>query len=111
MKTIIKKTNNFTKRDEFNIKAGARALKEANGMDITVKGACVGEDLDKDGKPVSACALVTDKGAYTGISATAIDLTESIIDMINEDEQPLVIHIETRKSNNGRDYITFSIVG
>lgn len=109
MKHITTQSNNFVTKDRFNIKAGAKALKEAVGEKLEVTKACIGEDTDKDGNPVKAGAIITDKGAYTTISATAVDLIADLIDMIDEGEEKLIVMVESRKSNNDRDYLVLSI--
>lgn len=113
MKEIIKATENFSVKDKFNIKAGAQSLKVAVGETLTVKSACIGTDANQDGEQVSAGAIITtDNKAYTTISATAVDLIDSLIDLLNDDSVPDEINIlvESRKSNSGRDYLVMSLV-
>lgn len=110
MKQITSMTNNFETRDKFNIKAGAKSLKDAVGEKLVVKKACIGLDTDKDGMEVTAGAIITDKGAYTSISATAIDLISDLIDMIDEGEEDLAVMVESRTSIGGRDYLVLSLV-
>lgn len=109
MKQITSMTNNFETRDKFNIKAGAKSLKDAVGEKLVVKKACIGLDTDKDGTEVTAGAIITDKGAYTTISATAVDLISDLIDMIDDGED-LTVMVESRTSNGGRDYLVLSLV-
>lgn len=103
-------TNNFETRDKFNIKAGAKSLKDAVGEKLVVKKACIGLDTDKDGTEITAGAIITDKGAYTSISATAIDSISDLIDMIDDGEDELAVMVESRTSNGGRDYLVLSLV-
>lgn len=110
MKQITSMTNNFETRDKFNIKAGAKSLKDAIGEKLVVKKACIGLDTDKDGNEVTAGAMITDKGAYTTISATAVDLISDLIEMIDDGEEDLTVMIESRTSNNDRDYLVLSLV-
>lgn len=110
MKQITSQTNNFETKDKFNIKAGAKSLKDAIGEKLIVRKACVGLDTDKDGKEVTAGAIITDKGAFTSISATAVDLISDLIDMIDEGEMELTVMVESRTSNGGRDYLVLSLV-
>lgn len=110
MKQITSMTNNFETRDKFNIKAGAKSLKDAVGEKLVVKKACIGLDTDKDGTEVTAGAIITDKGAYTSISATAVDLISDLIDMIDDGETDLAVMVESRTSNGGRDYLVLSLV-
>lgn len=110
MKQITLQTNNFETRDKFNIKAGAKSLKDAVGEKLMVEKACIGLDTDKDGVEVKAGAIITDKGAYTSISATAVDLISDLIEMINDGEEDLAVMVESRTSNGGRDYLVLSLV-
>lgn len=110
MKQITSMTNNFETRDKFNIKAGAKSLKDAVGEKLVVKKACIGLDTGKDGTEVTAGAIITDKGAYTSISATAVDLISDLIDMIDDGEEDLAVMVESRTSNGGRDYLVLSLV-
>lgn len=111
MKQITSMTNNFETRDKFNIKAGAKSLKNAVGEKLVVKKACIGLDIDKDGTEVTAGAIITDKGAYTTISATVVDLISDLIEMIDDDgEDELTVMVESRTSNGGRDYLVLSLV-
>lgn len=110
MKQITSMTNNFETRDKFNIKAGAKSLKDAVGEKLVVKKACIGLDTDKDGTEVTAGAIITDKGAYTSISATAVDLISDLIDMIDDGEEDLAVMVESRTSSGGRDYLVLSLV-
>ena len=42
MKQITLSTTDFTAKDKFNIKAGAKALKDAIGQKLVVTKACIG---------------------------------------------------------------------
>jgi len=112
MKKVTKSTSKFGAIELFNIKAGAHSLKEAIGKTIEIRMACVGEDTNANNEPVSAAALITSDGiAYTTISATAVDLIDSLIDIIEDNSTPetIKVKVETRKSNAGRDFIVLSI--
>lgn len=110
MKQITSMTNNFETRDKFNIKAGAKSLKDTVGEKLVVKKACIGLDTDKDGTEVTAGAIITDKGAYTSISTTAVELISDLIEMIDDGEDELTVMVESRTSNGGRDYLVLSLV-
>lgn len=110
MKTITLQTKDFGTIDKFNIKAGAKSLKDAVGESLTVTKACVGRDVDSDGVEVDAAAIITDKGAYTTISATAVELITDLIEIIDEMGDAEVL-VESRKSNGGRDYLVLTLVG
>lgn len=118
MKEITNKSGNFTTKDKFNIKAGAHSLKDAVGDTLSVRSACIGKDTDADDLDVIAGAIVTDKGAYTTISATAVDLIVDLISLIDESIEEgndangfhAEVLVESRKSNAGRDYLVLTLV-
>lgn len=103
-------TKNFGTVDKFNIKAGAKSLKDAVGKTLIVTKACVGKDVDIEGKEVDTGAIITDDGAYTTISPTAVELIVDLIDILEESGEAEVI-VEARKSNGGREYLVLTLVG
>ena len=110
MKTISANTKNFGTIDKFNIKAGTKSLKDAVGQTLVVTKACVGRDTDSEGNEVDAAALITDNGAFTTISATAVELITDLVEIIDEMGDAEIL-VESRKSNGGRDYLVLTLVG
>lgn len=110
MKTITISTKNFGTIDKFNIKAGAKSLKDVAGQTLVVTKACVGRDKDSEGNEVDAAAIITDTGAFTTISATAVELITDLVEIIDEMGDAEIL-VESRKSNGGRDYLVLSLVG
>lgn len=108
MKTIFKQTNNITAVDKFNMKM-CKSLQTAVGETLTVTKAAIGEDADKDGEVVQTACIITDKGAYGTISATAMDLVDSLIDMLEEVGEPITVKVESRKTQNNREYLVLVI--
>ena len=69
----------------------------------------IGEDADKDGLVVQTACIITDEGAYGTISATAMDLIDSLIDMLEEIGEPITVRVESRKTQNNREYLVLVI--
>lgn len=108
MKTIFKQTSNITAVDKFNMKI-CKSLHTAVGKSLTVTKAAIGEDADKDGEVVQTACIITDESAYGTISATAIDLVDSLIDMLEEIGEPITVRVESRKTQNNREYLVLVI--
>lgn len=109
MKSILKTTDNFNKIDEFNTKM-TLSLKDVAGQTLTVTKVAVGKDLDQDGKEVAAAALIAEEGIYGTISNTVIDLSETLIDIIDE-SGAVKVRVDSRRANNGRDYLALTLIG
>ena len=108
MKTIFKQTSNITAVDKFNMKM-CKSLQTAVGKSLTVTKAAIGEDADKDGLVVQTACIITDEGAYGTISATSMDLIDSLIDMLEEVGEPITVRVESRKTQNNREYLVLVI--
>lgn len=108
MKTIFKQTSNITAVDRFNMKM-CKSLQTAVGQSLTVTKAAIGEDADKDGDVVQTACIITNEGTYGTISATAMDLIDSLIDMLEEIGEPITVRVETRKTQNNREYLVLVI--
>lgn len=108
MKTIFKQTSNITAVDKFNMKM-CKSLQTAVGKSLTVTKAAIGEDADKDGLVVQTACIITNEGAYGTISATAMDLVDSLIDMLEEIGEPINVRVESRKTQSNREYLVLVI--
>ena len=108
MKTIFKQTSNITAVDKFNMKM-CKSLQTAVGKTLTVTKAAIGEDDNKDGLVVQTACIITDEGAYGTISATAMDLVDSLIGMLEEIGEPITVRVESRKTQNNREYLVLVI--
>lgn len=108
MKTIFKQTSNLTYVDYFNMKM-CKSLQSLVGESVTVTKAAIGEDADKDGEVVQTGCIITNEGAFGTISPTAIDLIDSLIDILNESGQPITVRVEARKTQNNREYLVLVI--
>ena len=103
------KTKNVTTRDLFNV-GGSIALQTVK-TPITVTGAAIGEGSpDKEGVTHTVGYLFTKEGCYCTISSTAIRSIEDLIDIMDaEDMKEVVIAVNSRLSNSGREFITLSM--
>ena len=108
MKTIFKQTSNITAVDKFNMKM-CKSLQTAVGKSLTVTKAAIGEDADKDGVVVQTACIITNEGVYGTISTTAMDLVDSLIDMLEENGEPITVRVEARKTQNNREYLVLVI--
>ena len=108
MKTIFKQTSNITAVDKFNMKM-CQSLQTVVGETVIVSKAAIGEDVDKDGEVVQTASIITDKGVYGTISPTAMDLVDSLIDMLEEVGEPITVKVESRKTQNNREYLVLVI--
>lgn len=108
MKTIDMATNGWSKRDSFNAKA-AQSLNEIAGKVITVKKLAIGTDLDENAQDITTATFITEEGVFGTISATAINMCEDLVGIIDE-EGAQKVKINMRKSNGGRDYIVLELV-
>lgn len=98
----------MTKRELFNAKNSGKKI-EAN---MTIKVVSVGqfEDTDRDGKPVTATALVADNGdVYTCISATVASSAELLGEIIAE-EGAVDVKVIEGTSSNGRKFFQLQII-
>lgn len=103
------KTKNVTAKDLFNV-GGSIALLTVKDP-ITVTGAAIGDGSpDKDGVTHTVGYLFTKDACYCTISATAIRSIEDLITLMDaEDIKEVVIVVNTRLSNSGREFITLSM--
>lgn len=110
-KTIITKTENFTRKMAINIGTSI-ALQDKAGQKITgiVAGAVV-TDIDREtGEEKQVAVLVDASGmSYSAISATVLQQMDDIIELIDDGEDFDVI-VVSRKSKGGRDFITLNVV-
>lgn len=122
-KTITKKTDLWNMKDKMNL-TSAFTLEElcASGDLVVIDKAALLEVENEDGTIQKSFALHTIDGRYyVGISATAYDQVEDIIDYLIDlqndlgqevaNEEDLVgVKAVKRKSKAGRDYIVLEIV-
>lgn len=111
MRTIENQTNNFTKRDAINVRNGS-ALKDHGGEEIEIVKVCTGTDVDEETGDVKRFgAFITTSGdCLTFISENAIETALELIEIINEEENPVSCRVVIRKSNGGREFIAIILL-
>lgn len=110
-KTIITKTENFTRKMAINIGTSI-ALQDKAGQKITdIAAAAVVTDIDRETGEEKQVAILVDGGgmSYSAISATVLQQMDDIIELIDDGEDFDVI-VVSRKSKGGRDFITLNVV-
>lgn len=98
----------MTKVELFNAKSCGQKLEK--GMTIEVKAIGSFDDVDKDGNPVKASALVASNGdVYTAISSTIYNSLE-MLDEILKEQGTVTVEVIESNSNNGRAFKQLKIV-
>lgn len=100
----IKKANNFTAKDNFNI-VGAETLESVKGNIINVTGCAFGTDVSTETGEVVETGYLKDSNGkiYSTISPTALQSITVLVDM--ELGDGIEIAVESRKSKGGREFI------
>ena len=103
---------NFTAKDKINSRTGV-TLEKVKGTKLTVIG--YGEFERSDAKEtdvtVTVGAIVTTDGIYTTISKTAREAMNDVVDYVTDENlDSCVIEVGSRISNNGREFLTISLV-
>lgn len=111
MRTVGNSTKNFTRRDAINVRNGS-ALKEHAGEEISITKVCVGTDVDEEsGDTKRFGAFITESGeCLTFISENAIETAAELIEIINEEENPVSCRVDVRKSKGGREFIALLLL-
>lgn len=111
MRTVENSTNNFTKRDAINVHNGS-ALKDHGGEEIVIAKVCVGNDVDEETGDVKRFgAFITASGdCLTFISENAIETAAELIEIINEEDNPVSCRVDVRKSKGGREFIALILL-
>lgn len=102
------KTEGFSAKDEFN-SASATPIKMAKNAIITVTDIMVKDKLpDEDGKVDTVGYLKAEDGTiYATISATVIEQLMSLVDILKEGPQNILVVPKT--SNGGREYFMLEL--
>lgn len=110
-RTLIKATNNFTKRDLLNSKSGISLQDFSSNGDFPVTAAAIIEVVDEEtGDIQNVTTLVTpDKDYVTSISQNIYETTQELIDIINE-EGEVSVSVRKAKSKGGRDFLSMIIL-
>lgn len=100
----IKKANNFTAKDNFNI-IGATTLDSAKDTIINVIGCAYGKDISTETGEIVETGYLKDSNGkiYSTISPTALQSIVVLADM--DIANGVEIAVESRKSKGGREFI------
>lgn len=110
MRSITRKTNSWTSRDQYNSTLG-KSLQEAAGSTVEVKAMALGDDIDREtGEPKKTCYIVAKDGtAYSAISSTAYEQVSALIDMMDDGED-ITLRVTMRPNKTGkREYIALEL--
>lgn len=104
-------TENFSKRDMANARNGYSFKDLEKPCNITIVAAARTEDTDDETGEIKKVTVfkTAENEYYTGISDSIYENTELLEELINE-EGPVQIRINERKSNAGRDFLTMIIL-
>lgn len=108
---IINQSNNFTKRDMVNSKAGY-PLQDFDGSKMEIKNvkAAAMTEVVEDGEKKEVSIIVTDDNQYyTSISSTIYDSMPDIIDIL-DDETKVDLRIIKRESKSGREFLSVIVL-
>lgn len=121
MRKIISATANWKLLDNISLASAGTFQSLVDGEPIKVAKAALIDTEDKDGDLKHASAIKTFDGRYFVSIGTAIhdqisDLVDAINDFYEEDaevkydeESAYVIHIESRKTKSGRDFLVLVV--
>lgn len=110
MRNMVMKSEGFTNKDSINSRNG-EALQDSTG-EIIVRAAAMMEvdDEDGEGKKTVTVLVTPDNHYFTAISATVYDVMPDVIAIIDEEEAPVTVRIDSRTSKSGRDFLTLTIL-
>lgn len=116
-RTILSQTHNFSKRDMVNARNGFSLQSLDDGTKLAIHSCAVIHD-DKSNPTYEGehdvAILITDDGtAYTAISATVVESTHDIIDIMNEledSDEMLYIRVCKRTSKGGKEFLTLTLL-
>ncbi len=107
-RNIVAQSNNFTKKHLINSKNGVAIQTIAGEIEIS-SAACL-ETEDEEGVKNVSVLIATDGTCYTGISASAYQSTLDIIDLLDEENSPLKIRVESRTAKSGREFVAITVL-
>lgn len=110
-RNYVDMTENFTKRDMANARNGFSFKDLEKPCNVTIVAAARTEDLDEETGEVRHVTIfkTAENEYYTGISDSIYENTELLEELINE-EGPVQVRINERKSKNDRDFLTMIIL-
>lgn len=109
-RNIINASNKFTKRDLFNTTGGKSLQDIPTGSSFEVVSAAIVDTVNEKGEPTELTVLVTPDTVYSSISPVVRKQTDFLIDMLDDEDKPIVIALATGTSKSGREYLTLKLV-
>lgn len=109
---IIKQSNDFTKRDVVNSRAGKPLQDFEKSMTITnITAIATCKDVDEETGEIKNVGIfrTADMVYYTTISETVFDTLDDVIEILDE-ENEISVRVDKRKSNSGRDFLTLVVL-
>lgn len=107
---IIKATKGFTKRDLFNTTGGISLQSLPKGTQITVTAVAIVNTENEKGEPTEVTVLVTPDTVISSISPVVRKQAYDLIDMMEEDGNPITVEVASGTSKGDRDYLTLKLV-
>ncbi len=111
MKTIIMKTDSITKLDIINAESSQSFRELVGKSPVSVKGAAIIEDVNKDGEVGQfAYVFCDDNKVFGGNSATVRRSVESLIDLISDDPAvKYAVSVDSRPTASGREFLSLIV--
>lgn len=108
---IIKTTLN-NKKDAINASNAHGVLKDHIGETLTMTGAVIYSELDRDGVERVVTSIKTDKGFIGSTSVNVRNTVEMIADEWSSEElaDGIQFTIRSSKSKNGREFLSIELV-
>nr|DAN94247.1 MAG TPA: ssDNA binding protein [Caudoviricetes sp.] len=108
---IIKTTLN-SKKDAINASNASGVLKDHIGETLTMTGAVIYSEIDRDGVEHVVTSIKTDKGFIGSTSANVRNTVEMIADEWSSEElsDGVQFTIRSAKSKNGREFLSIELV-
>lgn len=105
-------TKNFTKRDEINSRSSLTMQDLDDGTMLRIVKAAIIKRPDKDtGEEKDVSIMVLEDGTvFSAISATICDFMPDIIELIDDEGEPLDIRLNKRKSKAGREFLSLTVL-
>lgn len=106
---IIKASKNFTKRDLFNTTGGLSLQDAPKGEQFTVTAAAIVDTVNEKGEPTEVTVLVTPDTVMSSISPVVRKQADDLIDILDDDDNPITVEVSSGTSKGGREYITLKL--
>ena len=108
---IIKTTLN-SKKDIINAGNASGVLKDFNGESLTMYGAVIYSEIDKEGVEHTVTSIKTDKGFIGSTSANVRNTVETIMNEWTNEELASGVQfiVRSAKSKSGREFLSLELI-